>query len=224
VRIIALSDQHGFLPDVPACDLLIVAGDVCPDAFGGRFAMDVPERQRAWFDQKYRPWLDRQPATHKVITWGNHDWCGQSCDFSADAPPRAASTSLQIVTDALTTIDVGGERLTIWASPWSNQFGYWAFMKRPRDLAPHYDAIPEGIDLLVSHQPPYGYGDVVLDHLGSRELLAAIDRVRPRAVICGHIHEGHGCYEHAGTPIHNVSVVDEYYQLVHTPTLVRLRG
>jgi Icc-related predicted phosphoesterase len=102
----------------------------------------------------------------------------------------------------------------------------WAFMKDPEDLVRCYAAIPVGTDVVVSHCPPCGYGDSIdrrarkPEHLGSRELLAAIDRVRPRLVICGHIHGGHGRYEHDGIPIYNVSVVDEQYRLVHEPTLI----
>jgi Icc-related predicted phosphoesterase len=84
--------------------------------------------------------------------------------------------------------------MSVWAMPWSNQFMWWAFMKRPSDLARVYEAIPDGIDVLVSLQPPYGYGDSTfhvdsrrVEHVGSRELLVAIERVRPAVVICGHV-------------------------------------
>ena len=230
MRIIALSDQHGFFPDVQPCDLLIVAGDVCLDRFGPFLAMHAPEEQKAWFNRKVRPWLARSPAKHKILTWGNHDWCGQECEFPYDSPGETSTTDLQILVDQRTTVTLaGGETVTVWATPWSNPFMNWAFMKRPSDLVRVYAAIPAGIDILVSHQPPLYHGDRLVDpysgrveHLGSRELLDAIERVRPRLVICGHIHGGFGRFEHQGIPIYNVSVVDEAYRLVNPPTIVDL--
>lgn len=234
MRIVALSDQHGFLPDIPPCDLLIVAGDVCPDRFGPFMAVHDPYQQQAWFDRTVRPWLAATPATHKLLTWGNHDWCGQMCSFRSDTPAHARSTDLQILVDEGTSVPSAGgagREMSVWATPWSNPFMRWAFMKRPSDLERVYAAIPDSIDVLVSHQPPYGYGDSTfnldsrrVEHVGSRELLVAIERVRPRVVICGHVHGGFGRYEHQGIPIYNVSVVDESYRLVNAPTVIDLPG
>ena len=102
-----------------------------------------------------------------------------------------------IAIDSLLEID----GLKIWCSPWSNEFMRWAFMKPAADLEELYAQIPAGVDILVSHQPPYGYGDqmpadaatqIAAEHVGSQQLLAAIDRVKPRVVVCGHIHLGYG--------------------------------
>jgi hypothetical protein len=232
MRIVALSDQHGFLPDIPPCDLVIVAGDVCPDRFGPFMAVHDPYQQQAWFDRKVRPWLATAPATHKLLTWGNHDWCGQSCSFREDSPTHSRSTDLQILVDESTTIPCSdGTKVSVWATPWSNRFMRWAFMKKPSELEGVYAAIPEGIDILVSHQPPLYCGDRTfnlnsgrVEHVGSRELLDAVERVRPRLVICGHVHGGYGRFEHQGIPIHNVSVVDEAYRLVNAPTVIDLPG
>jgi Icc-related predicted phosphoesterase len=81
----------------------------------------------------------------------------------------------------------------------------------------------------VSHQPPLGYGDALPgrdgregEHIGSAELLECIDRIRPKAVVCGHIHSGYGCYRRGGTAIYNVAVADEQYRLVHGATEILL--
>jgi Icc-related predicted phosphoesterase len=229
MRIVALSDQHGFLPEIQPCDLLIVGGDVCPDWIGASRAERDPGQQKTWFDEHIRPWVAGASAVHKLLTWGNHDWCGQRCSFESDSPTAASSTALQILVDELTTVPAGSAdgSISIWATPWSNTFQNWAFMKSPEELAAVYAAIPARVDILVSHQPPYGCGDRYehvnsgeVEHLGSRELLAAIERIRPRLVICGHLHGGHGRYEHQGIPIYNVSVVNDLYQLVRPPTVI----
>jgi len=156
------------------------------------------------------------------------------CSFRSDTPAYARSTDLQILVDEGTTVASGGDaglEVSVWATPWSNPFMRWAFMKRPSDLERVYAAIPEGIDILVSHQTPLYHGDRTfnldsgrVEYVGSRELLDAIERVRPRIVICGHVHGGFGRYEHQGVLIYNVSAVDERYQLVNTPTIIDLPG
>lgn len=230
MRIVALSDQHGHLPAIPQCDLLIVAGDICPDRFGPFLAIHDPDQQKSWFNRNVRPWLAKAPATHKILTWGNHDWCGQACSFRHDSPAEASTTDLQILVDEGTSVPASDEAdgaIAVWATPWSNQFMNWAFMKVPEDLEAVYAEIPEGIDILISHQPPYGYSDRCFDvgsgtvqHLGSRELMKAIERVRPKLVICGHIHDGYGRTDYDGIPIYNVSIVDEQYRVAHPPTVI----
>ena len=228
MKIVALSDQHGFLPDIERCDLLIIAGDICPDRIGESLARHNPARQKAWFDRHVRPWLATSRAAHKILTWGNHDWCGQACSFAEDAPATATSTVLQIVVDEAVSVPAaaGMRSVSIWASPWSHQFDDWAFMKPRADLAEIYAAIPARVDILVSHEPPFGLGDCCrlpsgdVAHVGSRELLAAIERVRPRLVICGHLHEGHGRFDFNGSAIYNVSIVNEDYELVRSPTVI----
>jgi 3',5'-cyclic AMP phosphodiesterase CpdA len=236
MRIVAVSDLHGHLPDIPPCDLLVVAGDVCPDGIGRVTASLAPDLQARWFDENARPWLASAPARHRILIWGNHDWCGERCNFSDDAPGTVSSGRLVILNDQLVRIPQDGRtqaagaaaHTTVWGTPWSNRFWDWAFMATPAQLAAAYAHIPAGIDILVSHQPPFGYGDVPypdsdpLERLGSRELLSAIDRARPRLVVCGHIHGGYGRYEHHGIPILNVSVVDEAYRLVNAPTVIDL--
>jgi Icc-related predicted phosphoesterase len=229
MRLAAVSDLHGQLPVIPPCDLLIVAGDVCPDAVDRQPSWEAPELQKAWFDREVRAWLAAAPAAHKILTWGNHDTCGARCDFAADDPDVADSRALQIVNTRATSITHGDRRISLFASPWCNPCGMWVFWQQRPELARIYDTIPDGIDILVSHQPPYGYCDGAFEWgtdrvnpSGSRELLAAIDRVKPKVVICGHIHEGHGFAERNGTRIFNVSVVDEHYRLVHPVTMIDL--
>jgi Icc-related predicted phosphoesterase len=204
MHIVALSDLHGHLPAVPKADLVIIAGDVCPDVPGSA----VPgERARAarhqvdWLAEAFVPWLDRIDAGTIAMCWGNHDYAGER------PPDEWPEMRAEILTDREITID--GWR--IYGTPWTFMLpDVWAFDMPLPALATRMDAVPAGIDILVTHGPAFG----VLDRLasghrvGSHEIGDAVARVRPQLHIFGHIHESRG---QQGIS-YNVSILNERYR------------
>ena len=162
---------------------------------------------------------------HVVGVAGNHDWIFQR--EPALVPKSLRWTYLE---DRAAT--VGG--LTVYGTPWQPVFFDWAFNLPEEELARKWALIPDGVDVLVCHGPPYGYGDMVRPRSwakggpqGSRTLLEAVRRVRPRLMVFGHIHEGRGRWEmdHGGgrtTVLANVTVVDESYRNVYQPMTFEL--
>lgn len=219
MKIAAISDLHGhFGFDLPECDLLLIAGDICPDRVGRFWIRHEPELCVSWMNRNLIPWLAPQVYDKKIkrvlMTWGNHDWT-ETIPLPLELPEN-----IELVVDGL--VDVDG--IKVWCSPWSNEFCGWAWMKDPKDLVKVYAEIPPDVDIIMSHQPPFYYGDLAPrhdgpgEHVGSYELLETIDRVQPKAVVCGHIHFGHGVYNYKDTTIYNVAVVDERYELVNKAT------
>lgn len=214
-----MSDLHGHLPEIPQCDLVLVAGDLCPHTRFGRVGSSADIAfQKAWLGSQYAGWRDR--VRDCVATFGNHDWAGQD--------PQTQHESEQFgvyVDDGLELGEVG-----IWCSPWSPWFYDWAFnapkIGGEKFLAEKYAAIPDGVDIVVSHGPPVGYGDRTSggEHVGSKALLDFIERRKPRLVVCGHIHEGYGVYHHpCGTTVVNASILDEKYRPVNAPIVFDLK-
>lgn len=182
MRVVAISDTHGEheAVDLPDGDLLVHAGDFC--RWG---TLDEVEEFLAWFRAR--------PHRHKVLVAGNHDI---AVEKMRDAARALIPANVVYLEDAEAT--VGG--LRVWGSPWTPIFYHWAFMlPRGAALRERWDRIPAGIDILVTHGPPYGHGDLAAAYgarhpraVGCVELLAAVRRVRPRLHVFGHIHEGHG--------------------------------
>jgi uncharacterized protein len=71
-------------------------------------------------------------------------------------------------------------------------FGSWSFDLSEEEARPLLEGCPADA-VLVTHSPPWEHVDVAGgEHLGSRAVLEAIERARPRLAVCGHIH---ACWE-----------------------------
>jgi len=177
MQTVIISDQHGWLPDLPSGDLLLIAGDCCPL---GKYD---PGFQNDWFRNEFANWLHRQSFTYKVGICGNHEFIGENQEGD----------------DILRCLDwhyLQGEAveiqgITIWGDPHSPGSRRWAFMDEDTTLEKHYSKIPDYVDILITHGPPYGTGDQVVSgqRVGSKSLQKHLPRIRPSLHTYGHIHE-----------------------------------
>lgn len=213
MRCYATSDLHGSLPEVPTCDLLLIAGDICPN---DSHNLDY---QLAWLETVFASWLRKVPAKRIVGIAGNHD-------FVFDRAPREVDRlrlDWTYLEDEMTLVD----GLRIYGTPWVPNLPRWAFHGGTdnRVQPATIDAIPEGVDVLMSHGPMHGYGDKIHDHfvgpfsVGDKTMAAAMPRLKPKAFVCGHIHEGHGHYRHDDIEhgVFNVAHNNVHYEPVHPP-------
>jgi predicted MPP superfamily phosphohydrolase len=86
--------------------------------------------------------------------------------------------------------------------------------------------IPTGNDVVVSHCPAMGLVDQRYppdsEHLGDGWLAKRIEAVKPRLVVSGHFHGGHGRAERHGTTFVNCSLANEARELANKPQVVDL--
>ena len=86
-RVVCTADIHEHLPEIPECDLLLIAGDVS-FALKGDLASE-----HAFLEGPFAEWLERVPAAETVLIAGNHDqsieaWgvpAGLRCHYLEDA-------------------------------------------------------------------------------------------------------------------------------------------
>lgn len=224
MQVVCLSDLHGYLPEVPDADLCLLAGDYCRD-----------HRSRRWYNVEFRGWLrslcDRNIDV--VAVGGNHDWPLHDDEGFARSLPwhyLLDGTLLYFRRDA--NGDPTDEPpVTIYGSPWQTRFFDWAWNLDEPELAAKWALIPAQTDVLLLHGPPYGVADLTVrgDRTGSPSLTRRIDEVRPRLVVCGHIHEGRGLHDFRFTdggscPLLNASYVDAAYRPVGVHPTFSLRA
>jgi len=175
IRIVCISDthgRHGSLPHpLPKGDILVHAGD---------FTYFGKQDDAVLFNT----WLGEQKKCfqHIIVVEGNHEsnaeWKGQVRTLLSNAIfLRGETLHVTVFTGAK------NQDVTIHGT----QF-FWP-MTTPN---PNYNLIPVSCDVVISHGPCKGFVDGAGGGMGCSTLLGHVRRVRPRLVIGGHIHEGHG--------------------------------
>ncbi len=230
IKIDCVSDLHGFRPELPGGDLLIVAGDIT--------AGDTLIQWGEFFK-----WLKAQKYTKKILVGGNHD------NFLASAFPKTQKEAEEItevkewleeigeetdLNDFEYLCDSGTEFMghRIYGSPWTKTFPgmnphCMAFTLDTEDaLFNKWELIPHDVDILITHSPPLGILDETTDgrRVGSKGLKGLlIYAFRPKLWVYGHIHEGYGqtIFKEDTTCV-NASHVNGRYRPVNPPIRIVL--
>eukprot|EP00947_MAST-08B_sp_MAST-8B-sp1_P005509 g5509.t1 len=200
-RFVCISDTHGMdgkmdPASIPDGDVLIHAGD---------FTNTGEKRQVLALSEFFA----KLPHEHKIVIAGNHDvtfdppyyeqkWKRFHRKPYDAAACRAALTNCTYLEGeaAAVTVSSNGSTYKFYGAPWQPEFCDWAFNcdRGPTAIGKHWDKIPAGLDVLVTHGPPLGHGDRCVDGrlVGCDDLLRAVRRTRPRFHVFGHVHEGYG--------------------------------
>ena len=206
-RIVCTADIHEHLPEIPECDLLLIAGDVS-FAFKGDLATE-----HAFLEGPFAEWLERVPAAETVLVAGNHDqsieaWgvpAGLRCHYLEDAGAELCG-------------------LKLWGTPWQPWFYDWAFN------APRHDGERVPRREVRAHPERRRHRDLPrtaarLRRSTAQRVVGAHrrDRAPPAAARRGRPHPpGYGRYRLGETEIINAAYVDNDYQPVNPLVEVEL--
>jgi len=189
--------------------------------------------------EDFLKWFSELPYKYKILIAGNHDWLfelqrGIAKDMLKKYPNiiylendfveidmNEGFASLANSGEEGSTI-VPSNKLKIWGSPITPWFHSWAFNKiRGDEINRYWAHIPDDIDILVTHGPPHGILDMVLEgsEKGCEMLMERIKQIKPKLHVFGHIHEAAGHEEKDEIHFVNASLVNVRMQLMHKPTI-----
>mmetsp|Transcript_8517 Transcript_8517/g.21839 ORF Transcript_8517/g.21839 Transcript_8517/m.21839 type:complete len:307 (+) Transcript_8517:34-954(+) len=186
LRVVMLSDTHGRHRkiNVPDGDVLLHAGD-------------FTHYSRLEDAQDFNDWLGTLPHRHKILVVGNHE-------ANADWSHRAASVLTNAAFLRDDAIDVparteGAPPLRVYGTDF-----FWPGEDHAA-LGALATKRPGTIDILMTHGPVAGFVD---GGLGCSLLLEQVERLRPRLVVSGHIHEAHGVTTGSGDVLGSTTFVN----------------
>lgn len=224
MKICAISDLHGYLDCKIDSDteVLIIAGDIISLYY--QTSMVLSE---AWFKEEFMDFINNLPKSIKkvYIIGGNHDFYIERCHNLLKQ--YFANTIVELLNNEYSEYTSNdGQLLKVFGSPYCKIFGHWAYMISNDKLEKKFDMIPNNIDILITHDAPYGTSDICLqdiywnthEHIGNIPLQKAIIEKHPKWNIHGHLHSTNHVPEKLGdTNVVNVSLLDEQYICTYNP-------
>ncbi|MCK5925845.1 MAG: metallophosphatase domain-containing protein [Methylococcales bacterium] len=153
--------------------------------------------------KSFAQFMAAQDFTYKIVIAGNHDRCFEN-EEKAHAEKILKDHHLIYLNDSGITIN----HLKIWGSPIQPEYYNWAFNRdRGSDIQKHWQLIPNDTDVLLTHGPVFGRLDLAHrgENVGCEDLLATVQKIKPKIHACGHIHEAYGVKEKEGTIFVNAS-------------------
>ncbi len=234
MKVAVISDLHGHLPIYPSpywegieeCELLLICGDILPLRIQTNMLAS-----KLWLTEEFKPWAASLPVEQVYFIAGNHDFWFERNDLIAHQIFSRHDKVIYLkneYADYISTQDAKVYR--IFGTPYCHQFGNWAFMRDEETLAKKFNQIPGNVDILLSHDAPYGTSDVCFEgwaadgrHKGCPELRDAIIASKPGYNFHGHLHSANHGEELLGeTKVYNTSILNERYDLVYEPLIIRL--
>ncbi|KAF2172442.1 hypothetical protein M409DRAFT_50141 [Zasmidium cellare ATCC 36951] len=196
VRIICVSDTHNHSPregyKLPKGDVLIHAGDFTNQGSLAEVKKAVDWISKADFEAKVIVADPDYALKHKS------GWGVVPADVEACRNLVVANDNFVYLQHASAVIPLPSKstHLRIFGSPYSPDRGRqnWAFQYEENAAESIWNAVPEEVDILVTHTPPRGLLDASKhwEEGGCPALKSALLRVRPLVHVFGHCHEGRG--------------------------------
>lgn len=214
--ILCISDTHNkhrHYANLPKADMIIHSGDALYDG---------TEKEAGDF----MDWFEALNIEHKIFVPGNHDIFFERFPVLC----KEGMPSVKILIHDYIEI----EGIKIFGSPYTPMWKPWAFIydrKDPAAARKVWDKIPENLDILITHGPPKNVLDFAHNqHLGCKFLRRAVERIKPKYHIFGHIHEPQKSglrilteeIGQSSVTFVNATVLDEFYLPTKEPILITI--
>lgn len=232
MKFITLSDTHGTHQELtqeilelakanPQIQTIIHAGD-------GTSYRDLSYNEVEF--RRFLKWYQELPFPNKIYIPGNHD---TSLEPSGIRQDLLEGTDVKVLFHE--SMECQG--FTIFGSPYTPAFFDWAFNVPRESIKNYWQDLKEGIDVLVTHGPVWGFGDKTrfgtpngeVGNFGDKHLMEAVERIEPKVHIFGHFHDhdgikNNGIYYKEGckTQFINASIVDNRHKRVNSVKIVEI--